>query len=73
MAPWPAARVAEPTEAEELQETRWPHEIVNGAQTADRTRQKLDRDMSARSQGADRYAGRNASVGAMRQGGGRRS
>jgi hypothetical protein len=40
---------------------------------AERTRQQLDRDFSARSQGADRYAGRQASTGAMRRsGGGRR-
>jgi hypothetical protein len=36
------------------------------------TQQQLDRDMSARSHGAERYAGRQQSVRAMSRGGGRR-
>jgi hypothetical protein len=36
------------------------------------TQQQLDRDMSARSHGAERYAGRQQSVRAMPRGGGRR-
>jgi hypothetical protein len=40
--------------------------------SAEQTRQQLERDMSARSHGAERYAGRQASTRAMSRGGGRR-